>query len=37
MRSRKTRMPFCHDLKDGKVDLNSNAKWNSLMDFFDVM
>ena len=28
---------FCHELKDGKVDLSSNAKWNSLMDFFDVM
>ena len=28
---------FCHELKAGKVDLSSNAKWNSLMDFFDVM
>ncbi len=28
---------FLLDMKAGKVDLNSNAKWTSLMNFFDVM
>ncbi len=28
---------FLLDMQAGKVDLNSNAKWTSLMNFFDVM
>lgn len=28
---------FLLDMQAGNVDLNSNAKWTSLMDFFDVM
>ena len=28
---------FLLDMKAGKVDLHSNAKWTSLMNFFDVM